>query len=614
MDLFNQQSNEAVQQMSGGSMQFDDLMTHDVEMELSGKLKGSLLGGYSKKSVEDFAAEMRGNLLQIKAQLEQQIHDITVEKANVSRECAVLREQLQAAEENSSKLQNQIVEQTRLEEKYEESESQLSQSREEVLQLRSMLAEYGDLQETQNQLKQEIQEKEDRIASLNTELAQYKERCRSLEEKSAQLEEQLHNVDAMPASDSYQEEIKRYQDLFQEAKTKADDLQKRLVDAEEMLRVKENAVQSNEEEAKQLSIQKSQLQKREDELRTGELNLEKNRADLQDLYRQLQEDIEKNQTLSDQLNERSTSITEKMEELEARTSEKKRELEELNAKMAAKKQELTELEKRAGVQSDKELSMTERIDTLLQNFKKSEERTKELEARTAEKKQELEELEAKMAAKKQELTELEKRVGVQGGDDLGMAERIDTLFQNFKKSEERTKGLEAKISEKNALIQHYQKYEAENILLRKECELDRKKTEQLRETLEAVMLEMESQAEGVQMYAERAKQDRESLQRTLAELTTLKLEHVELMDSMSRLTDAFETMKSKNQKLKAELEQMRSERTTKVYDLTEALSAQSQARNDDPDLEKCNSALQRAKMLVQQFHSQKSDEVEEKTN
>ncbi len=104
MGLYFQQQDAPLQKTQDIGKMFDDLQESRFESVLSNKLKSSLIGGYSKKSVEDFVSEMRGNLMQIKNN-EQQIHDIAAEKANVSRECAVLREQLQAAEANMSKIQ-----------------------------------------------------------------------------------------------------------------------------------------------------------------------------------------------------------------------------------------------------------------------------------------------------------------------------------------------------------------------------------------------------------------------------------------------------------------------------------------------------------------------------
>lgn len=545
MGLFYQQQDDSTRQAQDDGNFLGCFLESRVESELSNKLKSSLIGGYSKKSVEEFVTEMRSNLMQVKNQLEQQIHDITAEKANVTRECAVLREQLQTAETNMTKIQSQIVEQALLEEKLEANEQELRESRSEIQQLQSMLAQYGNLKQEQEQLKLEIQAKEQRIADLDMELVRYKERCHALEQERANFEAMPHNAQIEQDCVANREEMEHYREQLQKAEFRIKEVEQELQDEKKARREIELASQESNEGAVRLAEEQTRitemeqdlarkeflLQEREKFLAAEQEALEKNRADLQDLYNHLQEDMEKNRLLSAQLIEKDAAFSREMEQMQVKLSEKDRELSEVKEKM--------------GLRAD-------------------------------------------------------------NGQDV--MERVDQLFQSYTKNKERVRLLESQMSEKTALVQHYQKYEQENILLRKECEKDRKAATQLREALEKMMLEMENQAEGVQMYVTRAMQERESLQRTFSELTALKLDHVELMHSMTQLTESYETVQKEKERLETELEQLKAACRTKVFNLTNALP-EKEATSEDPGLEKCSKALDRAKMLIQQFAAQEDDDM-----
>lgn len=555
MNLFNQQQDTPMQQMPSNGAQFDYLQESGLGTELSSKLKSTLVGGYNKKSVEDFVAEMRGNLQQIKSQLEQQIHDITAEKATVSRECVVLREQLRVAEENSAKLQSQIVEQTLLEERCQESEKELESSRNEIQQLQNMLEQYGDLQDEREQLKRNIEEKEQRIANLNEELAKYKERCRTLEQNGAELEAQLCSARSGHGSAVDYEELERYRVLLQQAEAKSAVLEQQLsaatasrteleaagsIHPEEMEKLMQRETQLAEKEQvlqekeAQLQEKEAQFQQEAAQLAAEKSSMEKNRADMQELYHQLQDDLDKNRHLSMQLDEKDAALSQKMLQMQS-----------------------------------------------------------------------------ELATKEQELSAVKEKMGLRNGSLQDVSEKIDQLFQNYTKHTERVKTLETQISEKDALVQHYQKYEQENILLRKECEKDKQVSLQLREALEKVVKEMENQAAGVQMYAARAAQDRESLQRTLSELTNLKLEHVELMDSMSRLTEAYETVRKEKLTAEKELQHLKEDRSTRIFDLSSVLTEKEPPAEEDVELAQCDGALQRAKLLLQQVKDKQNNPLEQ---
>ena len=78
---FRQDAENAAQM--GGMLpdSMEGLTGKNMQNELASKLQTTVVGGYTKKSVEEYALEMRNNLMLIKMQLEQQIRELTAEKS-----------------------------------------------------------------------------------------------------------------------------------------------------------------------------------------------------------------------------------------------------------------------------------------------------------------------------------------------------------------------------------------------------------------------------------------------------------------------------------------------------------------------------------------------------
>lgn len=591
MGVFYQQLDNPIQQMHDDGKLFDSLLESSLEVELSNKLKSSLVGGYSKKSVEEFVAEMQGNLLQIKNQLEQQIHDITVEKANVSRECEVLREQLQSAEANISKIQSQIMEQTLLEGKLEASQKELRDSRSEVQQLHGMLAKYEDLRQEKEQLKLEIKAKEQRIEDLDIELARYKQRCQTLEQERNNFEVQLHNVQMDQDSAANREEIEHYRNLLQKAETRTKEVEQKLRDAERACRELELVSDGSSEEAKRLAEQEKRITEIEQNLAQKEQFLQEQERKLVTDRTALEENLAQKEQL---LQERERKFAAEQTMLEQNLAQKEQILRERERKLVTEQETLEK----------NQMNIQDLYNQLQENMEKNRRLTLQLNEKNAVSSQKMEQLEEKLQEKERELSEVKERIGLRAESEQNIMERVDQLFQSYTKNQERVQLLESEMTKKDALVQHYQKCEQENILLRRECDRERKTAIQLKEALEKVLKEMEGQAEGVQMYVTRAMQEREALQRTISELTALKLEHVELMDSMTRLTESYAALQTEKEKLEVEFERLKTSCGTKVYNLENIFSEKESTHSEDLTLEKCSKALERAKLLIQQFDTE----------
>ena len=176
---------------------FSELLSISLKDELNEKLQKSF-GGYSKKSVGQYVSSMRSNLQRIQQQMERQINDLLAEKASVSQECTVLREQLKETEASLQKVQDQIVNQKYYEESREASEQELQKFRAENQRLSEMLADYEQTCEQKKRVEALLVEKENEIVRLNESLSRYQKECEELRSRTARLEQAAETASRNP--------------------------------------------------------------------------------------------------------------------------------------------------------------------------------------------------------------------------------------------------------------------------------------------------------------------------------------------------------------------------------------------------------------------------------
>ncbi|TEB12134.1 Chromosome partition protein Smc [Pelotomaculum sp. FP] len=311
---------------------FNALFERSLQSELDSKLRNSVVGGYSKKSVENFVSEMRDNLQQIKTQLERQVQDLAAEKASVSQECSVLRSQLKAAEENLAESRNQIVSQQYRDETQCASEQELQYYRLENERLRGMLLDYQQVKEQKEKYEELLAQKEQEIAQLNETLAEYRRSYDELKERTEQLEKSLDSS-SRGSSEEKMTELKRQKDEIM-AKYQA------------LLQHMEKTNQQFEQKKQHLDETQTQLEQEKQYLTDARAQLEREKQHLTETQAQLKTDIQKNRTLGQQLENDQQSVRQKEDGISGHMAAKVRTIDALRRKQEESQCESGDLEKK----------------------------------------------------------------------------------------------------------------------------------------------------------------------------------------------------------------------------------------------------------------------------
>lgn len=314
------------------STDFIALLEKSLQSELDSKLQSSVVGGYSKKSVENFVLEMRNNLQQIKTQLERQVQDLAAEKASVSQECSLLRSQLKAAEESLAEARNQIISQHYCDETKCVSEQEIQSYREENERLRGMLSDYQQVTEQKKRYEDLLAQKEQEIAQLNATLAKYRQSYDELKERTERLETALSSSSPVSSEEEITE-LKRQKD---EIMAKYHALSQHM----------ENTNRQLEQKKQHLDETQTELEEEKQYLADARAQLEREKQHLAEAQAQLKTDIEKSRMLGQQLENDQHSVRQKEKELSRLMAEKERTIDALQREQEESQREIGDLEKK----------------------------------------------------------------------------------------------------------------------------------------------------------------------------------------------------------------------------------------------------------------------------
>lgn len=301
--------------------EFNALLEKSQKNTLESKLQLTRVGGgYTKKSVEDFAAEMRQNLLQVKTQLERQILELAAEKASITQECNVLRTQLKTAVDALA-ARNQTV-----------------TNPEDAGQVEGLLSQ-----------------KENEITRLKLELDQYKNECSVLNEKYTQLEDKLQG-----ASDEAITDIKAQKEKLEkknnELLQQLDDTNKEMTETK--LRLEETTAQL-EEVKQRLANTDTQLEAERSRLKETEARLEEKKHRLDETQLLLEEKEEYLDKLKSQLENEKAYLQEAREQLD----EKKQKLDEIQMQLEQEKAHMEEAQEQLELKNRQVQELKEQLES-----------------------------------------------------------------------------------------------------------------------------------------------------------------------------------------------------------------------------------------------------------
>ena len=192
--------------------------------------------------------------------------------------------------------------------------------------------------------------------------------------------------------------------------------------------------------------------------------------------------------------------------------------------------------------------------------------------------------------------------------NLELSEKLSRKEEEAAKSSSGQKiyTLEKELRNKEILLKHYEDAEKTNIILTQDLAKAKNLIKTLKKSISQLMEQMESQQKGVQYFAENITKQQNALREKLQEMTELQIKNVELQDSLSNMTDLYETLKKKNELLLHEneaLKQMQKDAggfadiisADKFEKKNAEMSAEQKAGNA---LSKCEDAFLNAKNLL----------------
>ena len=217
------------------------------------------------------------------------------------------------------------------------------------------------------------------------------------------------------------------------------------------------------------------------------------------------------------------------------------------------------------------------------------------------------------------LDDLKKQYEEQENYKKELEEKVDVLYKNYEENASRIKRQEQQIEEKDMLLNHYQGQEQGTILTRQENQKLKDTIDSLKETIQMIMEQMETQSESMNLYMERTTQERDTLKKAIGEQAALKLQNVELLDIQRGLLAQIEELKSRNMQLEKGLELQKKvslpvEREKRGVLPEKQPSVSAERESSDPELFTCDKAMQKARGLFSVMEGEYAEKTREVKN
>ena len=228
---------------------------------LKEKLKKAITGGYSKGSVYQFVEELHKSSENMRINLEKQIEDLLDEKATISRECSLLRNQLSDVEKKSCDEKNELEELLKisksetetLEEQIQQFQSENENLITETNQNKINKEEFVILEGKLADKERLLAEKEDQLNKLTERLHEGTQQIEILENQLNQLNE----LDALRGSAPEEDETVSEHNRSSAEDDRFNELQSEF---EENLKIEKDKVKAVQDENMELSKKNENLQ------------------------------------------------------------------------------------------------------------------------------------------------------------------------------------------------------------------------------------------------------------------------------------------------------------------------------------------------------------------
>lgn len=557
--------------------------SQEPEQAIMGDLKPTVFGTYTKKSVEDYIKKSNENLNIMKTQMEAQLRDLFKEKTNVVRECEVLRMQLGKAETSLEELKSSI------EEDSSSREREITEAVAEISRLKQVIEEYQEREKDVDEAAKEItrlqkiveeyQEREEDINGAFEEISKLQETLRDYQEKELEtdalklkIKEKNNRISVLT------EQIEEYKAGIATLQGKVKDLVKQKDKLREMYESGERAEgEDSAELLKELNLLKEREREYKSKLAEHESRIAEYEAKLVEHESQLIE---------------SEGGSKKLEEKEEEIRRLKEDIEKYKRVFSEMEEEKKRFVNR---------NSQEQIDKLVWS-----------ERELADKQNLVEVLKKNIADKERILNKMQDMLSKTSQDSKSFENRINELYENYSLADRKIKQLERESREKDFLISQYQSSDIENKLLKQRYDQAKITIKSLKETIQEIMYQMEQQSENLKRYVESSANDRTTINEISAELTEIKLNNIELLDALNKMTINYENALKENKKLELKLEE--TENRLKIYPISYSMkedekktadSMQERVQDREHDI-----AYKKAKELVEKFNEILKDEGE----
>ncbi len=580
----------------------------ESKTDLSKELKSSLWGGYSKKSVDDYIAKINGDIRNAQLQLEQQIRDISMEKANVARECSVLRTQLKEAEEALSAMREKAFQGEADLERFTNAEAELAEARSEIKKLYEVLDSRQTQTKEDEQYRIELEERNRDIEMLRQEIVFYQRELSLLQKRMVDLNEkeqqiiyrEIHSTDTgnieqeREARELAERELSvireelasvRSQERgYAESKAILESYEKELSEKHSLIDSLHADIELYQKEKEDTQAELAMIREKlqlfgdiEKEYRDNKLLLETYQADLNNRdmenealnrelegYRNekenakvelsaLQEEINKLRNIEQEYQSNMVLLSSVQEELLAKNTEK----DALNAEVANYQKELSELNQKIE-ELEKHSEEMENSAIEIQELQQLRQNAQDFEKRVESSKSALKSLDERIRDREFRLEELQSSLN-KAYADVDLEKKIDELYKGYSISNRKVELLEKELAGKDLLIRQYQDEDLENKLLKQDYEQAKAMIDSLKDAIGKIMEQMEKQSESLKGYISRSLEDQKKLNHVASELNNVKFSNIELLDALNQLTMKHEKSIEERKALEKELVKLQNE-------------------------------------------------------
>ncbi len=580
----------------------------ESKTDLSKELKSSLWGGYSKKSVDDYIAKINGDIRNAQLQLEQQIRDISMEKANVARECSVLRTQLKEAEEALSDVREKAFQGEADLERFTNAEAELAEARSEIKKLYEVLDSRQTQTKEDEQYRIELEERNRDIEMLRQEIVFYQRELSLLQKRMVDLNEkeqqiiyrEIHSTDTgnieqeREARELAERELSvireelasvRSQERgYAESKAILESYEKELSEKHSLIDSLHADIELYQKEKEDTQAELAMIREKlqlfgdiEKEYRDNKLLLETYQADLNNRdmenealnrelegYRNekenakvelsaLQEEINKLRNIEQEYQSNMVLLSSVQEELLAKNTEK----DALNAEVANYQKELSELNQKIE-ELEKHSEEMENSAIEIQELQQLRQNAQDFEKRVESSKSALKSLDERIRDREFRLEELQSSLN-KAYADVDLEKKIDELYKGYSISNRKVELLEKELAGKDLLIRQYQDEDLENKLLKQDYEQAKAMIDSLKDAIGKIMEQMEKQSESLKGYISRSLEDQKKLNHVASELNNVKFSNIELLDALNQLTMKHEKSIEERKALEKELVKLQNE-------------------------------------------------------